>query len=209
MISVLDFGMGNIHSCLKAVSLFTKDFQLTSNPEDLENSTGIILPGDGAFEKAMSNLNEMGFAEKLKLAYEKKIPIFGICIGFQILFEDSEESTVFGKNILGLGFLKGKVRKFSFENHKVPHMGWNRLLLQKKNTKLLKNVANSSYMYFIHSYRPINSGSDFVSATCSYAGESFPVIVEKDNLFGTQFHPEKSDREGLKILENFIEVTKT
>lgn len=208
MISVLDFGMGNIHSCLKAVSLFTKNFQLTSNPNDLENSSGIILPGDGAFEKAMSNLTQIGFAEKLKLAYEKKIPIFGICIGFQILFEDSEESTEFGKHIPGLGFLKGRVRKFSFEKHKVPHMGWNKLIIQKKNTKLLKNVANSSYMYFIHSYRPIQESPEYISASCSYAGEIFPVIVEKDNLFGTQFHPEKSDKEGLKILENFIEVTK-
>ncbi len=199
MIAVLDFGMGNIHSCLKAVSLYTKDFHLTANPNDLDTATGVILPGDGAFEKAMSNLNELGFIEKLNSVRERKIPIFGICIGFQILFDDSEESTVFGKNIKGLGFIQGKIRKFSMANFKVPHMGWNKLLIQKKNTKLLKNIADNSYMYFIHSYRPVLADTTAVTASCNYAEEKFPVIIEKDAIYGTQFHPEKSDTEGLKI----------
>jgi glutamine amidotransferase len=209
MISVVDFGMGNIHSILKAISLYTDQFQLTSNPKDIETSTGIILPGDGAFEKAMYNLNELGMVTQIQKAVQNKIPLFGICIGFQILFDDSEESTTFGKHVLGLGLLKGKIRKFTAPNYKVPHMGWNKLIFNsRKKTKLLQNVVDSAYMYFIHSYRPISAELDCVTASCDYADETFPVIVEKDNIYGTQFHPEKSDKEGLKILENFIKETK-
>ena len=184
MIAVIDFGMGNIHSCLKAISLYTDNFKLTTDPKDLENASGIVLPGDGAFEKAMSNLEELGFIDSIHKAIEKKIPLFGICIGFQILFEDSEESTE-----------KGKL------------MGWNKLIVNaRKKSTLLNEVQNGEYMYFIHSYRPVDADQSFVTANCNYAEEKFPVIVEKENIFGTQFHPEKSDREGLKILRNFIRV---
>ena len=191
MIAVIDFGMGNIHSCLKAISLYTNDFKLTTDPKDLENASGIVLPGDGAIHKAI----------------EKQIPLFGICIGFQILFEDSEESTVNEKLISGLGLIKGHVRKFKLRSYKVPHMGWNKLIFNnKKNSKLLEDVQNGEYMYFIHSYRPVDADSSAITANCSYAEEKFPVIVERNNIFGTQFHPEKSDKEGLKILRNFIRI---
>ena len=132
MIAVIDFGMGNIHSCLKAISLYTNDFKLTTDPRDLETATGIILPGDGAFEKAMFNLGELGFLDSIRGAIEKKIPLFGICIGFQILFEDSEESTVNDKLVTGLGLIKGHVRKFRLRSYKVPHMGWNKMIFNNK-----------------------------------------------------------------------------
>lgn len=207
MIAVIDFGMGNIHSCLKAISLYTDDFKLTTDPKDLENASGIVLPGDGAFEKAMFNLGELGFIESIHKAIEKQIPLFGICIGFQILFEDSEESTVNEKLISGLGLIKGHVRKFKLRSYKVPHMGWNKLIFNnKKNSKLLEDVQNGEYMYFIHSYRPVDADSSAITANCNYAEEKFPVIVERNNIFGTQFHPEKSDKEGLKILRNFIRI---
>lgn len=207
MIAVIDFGMGNIHSCLKAISLFTNNFKLTTDPQDLEKASGIVLPGDGAFEKAMSNLRELKFIDPLHNALERKIPLFGICIGFQILFEDSEESTEKGKLVKGLNLIKGHVKKFSLRNYKVPHMGWNKLIINtKKKSILLNEVQNGEYMYFIHSYRPVDADQTSITANCNYAEEKFPVIVEKENIFGTQFHPEKSDKEGLKILRNFIRL---
>lgn len=207
MIAVIDFGMGNIHSCLKAISLYTDNFVLTTNPEDLKKASGIVLPGDGAFEKAMFNLNELGFTKSIHDAIENKIPLFGICIGFQILFEDSEETTEEGKLVKGLGLIKGHIRKFKQRSYKVPHMGWNKLIVNtRKKSILLNEVQNGEYMYFIHSYRPVDADPSFVTANCNYAEEKFPVIVEKESIFGTQFHPEKSDKEGLKILRNFIRL---
>lgn len=207
MIAVIDFGMGNIHSCLKAIGLFTNDYKLTSDPADLKNATGVVLPGDGAFEKAMQNLDESGFTEALKEFSATGKPLFGICIGFQILFEDSEESTTRGTLVKGLGLIKGHVRRFKQKNYKVPHMGWNKMNLEtRKKSSILKDISNGTYMYFIHSYRPVNAESGAIVATCNYAEEKFPVVVEKDKLFGTQFHPEKSDKEGLKILKNFITI---
>lgn len=208
MIAVIDFGMGNIHSCLKAISLYTKDFQLVSDPSLLESPSGIILPGDGAFEKAMSNLNETGMSDKIKSLVKKGIPLFGICIGFQLLFDNSNETIKNDSLCQGLGLIKGKIRKFIGKSYKVPHMGWNKIKLSsKKEKKILNQVPDGSYMYFIHSYRPVEADNSCKIASCNYYDENFPVIVEKENIFGTQFHPEKSDKEGLKILKNFIEIT--
>ncbi|MCE9501616.1 MAG: imidazole glycerol phosphate synthase subunit HisH [Leptospira sp.] len=199
--------MGNIHSCLKAVSLFTKDFKLTSDPADLANATGVVLPGDGAFEKAMSNLTELGFVPALRDFVASGKPLFGICIGFQILYQDSEESTTKGKVIPGFGFIHGHIKRFTGKKYKVPHMGWNRLIFNNgKEKKLLKDVENGSYMYFIHSFRPVNAEENSIVAKCCYYDEKFPVIIEKENIFGTQFHPEKSDKAGLQILKNFIDM---
>lgn len=208
MIAVIDFGMGNIHSCLKAISKFTPDYKLINTIEDLKNADGVVLPGDGAFESAMRNLKQMDFIEPLKEFVQSGKPIFGICIGYQILFEESEESQESGKWVQGLGLLKGKIKLFNGKPYKVPHMGWNKLIFHssKKNNKLLKDVKNGSYMYFIHSLRPVSVNKSYVSAYCNYYEEEFPVIVEKNNIFGTQFHPEKSDKDGLKILQNFIEI---
>jgi glutamine amidotransferase len=207
MIAVIDFGMGNIHSCLKAISQFTDQFRLISKPEDLEEAKGIILPGDGAFEKAMQNLQAQGLIEPLKAKVESGILLFGICIGFQLLYQDSQESSTPGRLVKGLGFLKGNIKRFKGKNYKVPHMGWNRLILNKKNqNRILNGISDGEYMYFIHSYRPVDTSTKYDCAVCSYYDEKFPVVVEKNNIFGTQFHPEKSHNEGLKILKNFIEL---
>lgn len=206
MIAVVDFGMGNIHSCLKAFSNFTKEFELVKNPQDLEKAKGIVLPGDGAFQKAMENLESMGFAPIIRNKVQAGVPIFGICIGFQLLFETSEESTNKEK-VSGFGFLKGHVRRFRGKNYKVPHMGWNRLHIHpKRKTQILEGIQDKSYMYFIHSYRPVDVDFKVVTAECAYYDEKFPVVVEKENIFGTQFHPEKSHHAGLKILQNFIRI---
>jgi imidazole glycerol-phosphate synthase subunit HisH len=206
MIAVVDFGMGNIHSCLKAFSNFTEEFELIQTPDKLETAKGIVLPGDGAFGKAMDNLEKMGFAEVIRSRVAQGVPLFGICIGFQLLYESSEESfsPIPAK---GFGFLKGHVRRFRGKIYKVPHMGWNRLHFNpKKENRILEDVSDGEYMYFIHSYRPVDTDLKSVCAYCSYYEEKFPVVIEKGNIFGTQFHPEKSHNEGLKILKNFIKV---
>ncbi|HMY67509.1 MAG TPA: imidazole glycerol phosphate synthase subunit HisH [Leptospiraceae bacterium] len=209
MIAVIDFGMGNIHSCLKAVSLYTEHFELVTDPAKVKNAAGIILPGDGAFSSAMKNLEERGFKDILIERVNAGVPLFGICIGFQILFTDSDET--FGRGLLvsGLNLIRGHVRRFQGKNgYKVPHMGWNQLILNnRRENKILQNIPQNSYMYFIHSYRPVDVESGVVLAQCSYYNEKFAVVVEKKNIFGTQFHPEKSDKVGLKILENFIRFT--
>ncbi|TGK37995.1 imidazole glycerol phosphate synthase subunit HisH [Leptospira andrefontaineae] len=208
MIAVLDYGMGNIHSCLKAISLFTKDFSYTKEPSVLKEADAIILPGDGHFDKAMRNLNESGLRTFVDDHVKAEKPLFGICIGFQILFEDSDEVVSGNKNttVPGLGYIKGKIRKFKGKNYKVPHIGWNKLYQRNPSkSNLLKNLEDESFAYFIHSYRPVGVESSAITGFCDYYGEKFPAVVEKGNVFGTQFHPEKSYSFGLKILENFIQ----
>ncbi|WCL48621.1 imidazole glycerol phosphate synthase subunit HisH [Leptospira sp. GIMC2001] len=207
MIAVLDFGMGNIHSCLKAISLYSKDVIYTRDHDIIKKADKLVLPGDGAFAKAMSNLNDQGLTSIIQEQVAAGKPLLGICIGFQILFQDSDEDMKQPGNLVkGLGLVTGQIRRFrEKKNMKVPHMGWNRLRnTNQKTTKLLKNVEDGSFMYFIHSYRPIGAERKEVSAFCNYYGESFPAVVEKGNVYGTQFHPEKSDQLGLKILENFV-----
>jgi len=209
VIAVLDFGMGNIHSLLKAVSLYTNQFEFTSDLDKIRKADKVILPGDGHFDKAMENLNSAGFSEVLKEHVAADKPLLGICIGYQVLFEDSDETSKKGQLISGLGFIRGKIRKFEGKPPltKVPHMGWNKLFeIKSKSTKLLKGIQNESFMYFIHSYRPIGVDRMDTTANCRYYGESFPAVVEKGSVFGTQFHPEKSDKLGLQIVKNFIEL---
>jgi len=209
VIAVLDFGMGNIHSCLKALSLYSKDVVYTKDLDVIEKADKLVLPGDGAFKKAMSNLDELGLISAIHNHVKKNKPLLGICIGFQVLFQDSDEHQAKpGELVKGLSLVDGHIRKFrDKKNTKVPHMGWNRLKsIATKRTKLLSGIDDGSFMYFIHSYRPIAVKREEVSASCNYYGESFPAVVEKDSVFGTQFHPEKSDKFGLKILENFIRI---
>ncbi|AXR59898.1 imidazole glycerol phosphate synthase subunit HisH [Leptospira mayottensis] len=207
MIAILDYGMGNIHSCIKAVSLYTKDFVYTKNKATIENSKALILPGDGHFDRAMENLSLTGLRETINKHVSSGKPLFGICIGFQILFESSEEIAQGTKKeqIEGLGYIKGKIRKFQGKDFKVPHIGWNRLQIRRKDKSiLLKGISDQSFFYFIHSYRPTSAEGNAITGLCDYYQEKFPAVVEKDNIFGTQFHPEKSHIHGLKLLENFI-----
>jgi glutamine amidotransferase len=209
VIAVLDFGMGNIHSCLKALSLYSKDVVYTNDIRMIERAEKLVLPGDGAFKKAMSNLVERGLVQSIENHVSQGKPILGICIGYQVLFQDSDEHQSHpGDLIKGLSLVDGQIRRFKDKkNVKVPHMGWNQLKnITKKKTRILSGIAEGSFMYFIHSYRPIGVKREDVSAFCNYYGESFPAVIEKNNIFGTQFHPEKSDKLGLKILENFIKV---
>jgi len=207
VIAVLDFGMGNIHSLLKAISLFTQDFRFTKDKEDINRASKIILPGDGHFHKAMENLNELRFVEEFPKWIQNGKAVFGICIGYQVLFEDSDEAVGKNRTIPGLALVHGKIRKFEGKPHtKVPHMGWNKLHHIHSKSLLLSGVPKESYMYFIHSYRPTGVDPAIATAECNYYGEYFPAVIENKRIFGTQFHPEKSDKQGLQILKNFIEA---
>lgn len=209
MIAVLDYGMGNIHSCLKALSLYSEDVVFTKDHNVIRQADKIVLPGDGAFAKAMSNLEEQGLIPLIQEHVTAGRSLLGICIGYQILFQDSDEDmTRPGNLVKGLALVTGQIRKFrEKKNMKVPHMGWNRLRnIPVKRTKILAGISDGSFMYFIHSYRPIGFDRKEVSAFCNYYGESFPAAIEKGNVFGTQFHPEKSNHLGLKILENFVRM---
>ncbi|MFN3603159.1 MAG: imidazole glycerol phosphate synthase subunit HisH [Leptonema sp. (in: bacteria)] len=204
MIVVLDYKMGNIHSILKALQLFSDQILFTSDKNKIQNCKALVLPGDGHFHTAMNHLQN-GLEDLIREHIFKEKPLLGICIGFQILFEDSDE--VFKDSdqttIKGLGIFKGKIRRFpKVKNYRIPHMGWNRLI---PNHKLQSYPAYfEHYMYFIHSFRAIEVDKEDVLTWTNYAEEFFPSTVKKNNVLATQYHPEKSDKAGLELLKDWI-----
>lgn len=198
MITVIDYGMGNIGSVVRAVQLFTDDVMVSNNPSDIKKSDALIMPGDGAFGAAMANLNERGWTEPLKEYIAGGGYFFGICLGFQLLFSSSEE---FGKTD-GFNIIEGRVVPFPSESLKVPHMGWNSVKLSG-SSKFLSGIEDNSYFYFIHSFYPLTENENLILGKAQY-GIEFPCIAGGDSFIATQFHPEKSHRNGLRIMENFI-----
>jgi len=202
MIAIIDYGMGNIHSVQKALQMFGAKTIVTNKPKDIESSDKAVLPGVGAFDDAMLELKKQGLISVLNECIKNKKPFLGICLGMQLLFEESEEASV----SRGLGILKGKVKRFrELKGQKVPHMGWNQLKKTSNECPLLKDVPNNSYVYFCHSYYPQAKEENISAATTDY-GVEFSSIVWQDNIFGVQFHPEKSQKIGLKIIENFVNL---
>ncbi|GAB4432107.1 MAG: imidazole glycerol phosphate synthase subunit HisH [bacterium] len=206
MIAVVDYGMGNLESVSKALKHLGFDVIVTSETEKISNAEGIVLPGVGAFPDCMENLRRLNLVEVVKDAALKK-PFLGICLGLQLLFEESEE---FGTH-KGLAVFKGKVKKFKQdmvvegERLKIPHMGWNSISI-KKETPFLNEIEKGSYFYFVHSYY-VETEADLV-ATETFYGVNFVSSIAKDRLFACQFHPEKSQKVGLKLLENFGKLVK-
>lgn len=198
MISVIDYGMGNLRSVVKAVELYTDEVKISSTPEDISKADAIILPGDGAFAHAMENLKEMGLVDPIRRFILDGRKFLGICLGYQLLFSESEE---FGTH-KGLDIIKGRVIKFDNSNMKVPHMGWNNVSI-KKESKYLNGIDDNTHFYFIHTYYPVVLDDTYITGVCNYGGD-FTCIVSKDNMIATQFHPEKSHKAGLKIIENFV-----
>ncbi|HOK02498.1 MAG TPA: imidazole glycerol phosphate synthase subunit HisH [Spirochaetota bacterium] len=198
MITVIDYGMGNLRSVVKAVEAFTSDVRISSSPDSLIDSKAIILPGDGAFAMAMRNLNDLGFIEPIKSYIANGGYFLGICLGFQLLFTESEE---FGLT-KGLDIIKGKVVRFKGEHLKIPHMGWNNVKITGES-KFLENIPDMSYFYFIHSFYPEVEDKSWILGEAEY-GLKFTCIVGRGNVIATQFHPEKSHKVGLRILENFV-----
>lgn len=200
MIGIVDYGMGNIHSVKKALLAKGVEVSMVRTAKELFSCSKVVLPGVGAFEDAMLELEKNGLCLALGEFIEKKKIFLGICLGMQLLFESSQESP--GKK--GLGIFKGEVKRFSACGLKVPHMGWNQLKIVKKDCPILKGIDDGSFVYFCHSYY-VSGQADIASALTEY-GEDFISILWKDNCFGVQFHPEKSQRVGSIIIDNFLRL---
>ena len=207
-IAVIDYGSGNLKSAAKALETAanntntSSEIIVTSEPKTIEKSNKIVLPGQGSFRDCYLGIKKIpGLNETLnEFVLVKKKPIFGICVGMQLFAKTGYES----QETKGFGWIDGEVRKINNINKtlKLPHMGWNQIEL-KKDFSLFSNLENKSHMYFAHSYELITKQKDYVVATINY-GRPITVAVAKENIFGTQFHPEKSQKNGLIILENFL-----
>ncbi len=199
-IVIIDYGMGNVGSVKNALEFLGVKVSVSSDPGDLEKASHIILPGVGAFGDGIGNLKRIGLVEILeKEVLEKKKPFLGICLGLQLLAEEGEEG---GLN-KGLGWIAGRVRRFQVDTKifRIPHVGWNDVF-SKEETTLFKEITPKIF-YFVHSYVLVPKDKNVVVATCQY-GEEFAAAIQKENIFGVQFHPEKSQKSGLMLLKNFI-----
>jgi len=196
MIAVIDYGRGNLGSVEKAFARLGLDARITQDPGLVDGAEACVLPGDGAFHDAMQNLDALDLLESVRRAVDGRRPFLGICLGFQLLFSESEE---FGQG-KGLDVVSGAVRRFP-SDLKVPHMGWNQVR-HAGDLALFEGIPPGAYFYFVHSYYPRVADDSVTVASCDY-GRPFAAAIERGNLFGTQFHPEKSQRWGLRLLENF------
>lgn len=203
-IVIIDYGMGNLHSIKKKIDRLMADAIVSSNVDEIENASKIILPGVGHFAKAMESLHALGLVHVLnEEVLNKKKPILGICLGMQLMAKHSEEG-----DAIGFGWFDAEVVKFSVNDqlkYKVPHIGWNQIRIMKES-RLMANIPNQSEFYFVHSYHFKTTDKSVVLNETQYE-YSFISAVEKDNIFGVQYHPEKSQDVGEKLLKNFIELS--
>ncbi len=199
MIAIIDYGMGNLRSVSKALEYLGASYKLCSNGTDLARATKVILPGVGAFGDAMKELRSRGFIGPIGELVARKTKLMGVCLGLQLLFEKSEESP----RAKGLGVFKGTVQKFHSRGVKIPHMGWNDLNVLKKHP-VLEGVLGGEYFYFVHSFYGKPAAKNLTLASCKYGREDFSAVIGNEHVFATQFHPEKSQDAGLRILKNFI-----
>ena len=209
MIAVIDYGVGNLFSLLSSLKYVGLDTKLTNDIEEIKSAKGIILPGVGAFRDAIGNLEKYGLKETLINEAKNGKPFLGICLGMQMLFEKSYEYGEYE----GLGLINGtveEIKKYIPENSdlKIPHMGWNSLMINDrfKNDKILKDVNNNEYVYYVHSYFAKTDMKNII-AYSEYVTK-IPGIVKNENVYGMQFHPEKSGDTGLKLLKNWGELIK-
>ncbi len=196
MIAVIDYGRGNLGSVEKALGRLGMRAVVTQDPHVIADARALVLPGDGAFHDAMGSLQSLGLLDPLRAALDEGRPFLGICLGYQLLFTESEE---FGQG-KGLDVIPGVVRRFP-SGLKVPHMGWN-TVQHTGDLPIFDGIPSGAHFYFVHSYYPATADVSLRVATCTY-GVTFPAAVGKGALFATQFHPEKSQRWGLRLLENF------
>ncbi|MBU8906718.1 imidazole glycerol phosphate synthase subunit HisH [Desertibacillus haloalkaliphilus] len=205
MIGIIDYGMGNLHSVSKALERLDYDYFISEDPKKLKEAKGLILPGVGSFRDAMAILKEEQLDEFVIDWAEAGKPLLGICLGMQLLFEESEENG----QTKGLNLLPGRVERFPGVTkdgvpYKVPHMGWNRLSFQQPKHPLLEDVEQG-HVYFVHSYVVRIKDREALLASANYDGE-VPAVVGKNNVLGTQFHPEKSSEIGMSILRNYAAI---
>lgn len=200
MIAIIDYKAGNLTSVRLALEHIGVKCEITSDSAHILRAERVIFPGVGAAGEAMKNLNELGLLESLKTVVSQGVPFLGICLGTQIIFEFSEEDG--GTNCIG--FIPGTVKRFVPSNPlcKIPHMGWNAVEFLRRHP-LLEGIEDGSEFYFVHSYYPSPSDTSYVIGVTEYADVRFASIIGKGNIFATQFHPERSGRIGLRLLENF------
>ena len=206
-VTIVDYQSGNISSVINSFAEVSKgkvNLEVTSDIKKIQSSDKIVLPGQGSFKSCVDSLNNInGLVDILKeFAITNKKPLLGICVGLQMFADVGFEET----ETKGLGWISGKVSKIDNQNgkFKLPHIGWNEIEIQKES-KIFKGIKNKSHMYFVHSYEFIPKDKSVILATTEYSSK-IVCSVERDNLFGTQFHPEKSDKTGLKIIDNFIKL---
>jgi glutamine amidotransferase len=206
-VTIVDYNSGNISSVINSFNEVARDkanLEVTSDLKKIKSSDKVVLPGQGSFKSCIDALNNIeGLVDTLNdFAINKKKPLLGICVGLQ-MFADIGYEEIETK---GLGWISGKVSKIDNQNrkYKLPHIGWNQINILKES-KIFKDIENNSHMYFVHSYEFFPNDKSVVSATTDYSS-NIVCSVEKENIFGTQFHPEKSDKIGLKIIQNFIEL---
>ena len=206
-VTIVDYQSGNISSVINSFTEVAKgkvNLEVTSDVNKIKFSDKIVLPGQGSFKSCVDSLNSIeGLVDTLKdFAITNKKPLLGICVGLQMFADIGYEEA----ETKGLGWIPGKVSKIDNQNgkFKLPHIGWNEIEIQKES-KILKDIKNKSHMYFVHSYEFIPEDKSVISATTDYSSK-IVCSIERDNLFGTQFHPEKSDKKGLKIIENFVKL---
>lgn len=198
MIALIDYGSGNLRSVEKALVHIGAEVKLVDGPAGLADADAVVLPGVGAFGDCAQNLRSRGLWEPMQDWLESGRPFLGICVGYQLLFEGSEENP----GVAGLGFFPGVVRRFATPQLKVPQIGWN--TLETHPSPLWTGLPENPFVFFVHSFFPAPSDASVISATAEY-GESFAAAVSQGNIHGVQFHPEKSQANGLRILQNFVE----
>ncbi len=206
-VTIVDYNSGNISSVINSFKEVAKDkvnIEVTADLSKIKSSDKVVLPGQGSFKSCVDALNKInGLTEALhEFAINNKKPLLGICVGLQMFADIGYEET----ETKGLGWISGKVSKIDNQNgkYKLPHIGWNQINIVKES-KIFENIENNSHMYFVHSYEFLPNDKNVISATTDYSS-NIVCSVEKENIFGTQFHPEKSDKLGLKIIDNFINI---
>lgn len=200
-IAVVDYGMGNLMSVSKALLTLNDNVYVTNSKNKILDADAVVLPGVGAFGDAIKNLGKLGLVKTLISLINSGKPFLGICLGLQLLFTKSEEDG----SRQGLNLVKGVVKRFPKETKlKIPHMGWNRIII-RKNCEMLKNVPEKSFVYFVHSYYGVPVSKDITATETEY-GVKFVSSIAKDNIFACQFHPEKSQKIGLTMLKNFVRI---
>jgi len=202
MLALIDYGMGNLLSVSKALESVGADVKITADKDDILNADHIVLPGVGNFGDGMKHLAQSGLAESIITSINSGKPFLGICLGMQLLMEESEEAP----GIKGLGIFKGKVVKFPKMELKVPHMGWNNVKITPTGDGYFADVPDNSYFYFVHSYYVAPENPDVIAGTCNYS-INFAACLGNQQIFATQFHPEKSQDKGLQLLKNFIKIS--
>ncbi len=201
MIAIIDYGAGNLRSVQKALAHVGGEAIITDNPQKILRANQVILPGVGSFGDCMKQLHNKNLVTTVHEVVNNGTPFLGICLGLQLLFESSEESP----GVAGLGVLPGKIKKIpSYKDLKIPHIGWNSLDFTKPSP-LFSSLEQGAFVYFIHSYYMQPTNPDIVIASTNY-GATLPIALQRDNVFATQFHPEKSGDVGLTILENFTRM---